>query len=96
MGPEDLVAKILELREVTNWNVPIIVKVGASRVHDDIAIILKSYADAAAIDGYVGGTGAAPWEIRDSIGVNTIPAIRLAKEAVDELLFKERIWMSLN
>ncbi|MFI5406728.1 MAG: glutamate synthase-related protein, partial [Nitrososphaerales archaeon] len=51
LGPEDLVAKILELREITNWNVPIIVKVGASRVPDDIAIILKSYADAAAIDG---------------------------------------------
>jgi len=82
LGPEDLVAKILELREITNWNVPIIVKVGASRVYDDIQIILKSLADAAAIDGYVGGTGAAPWEIRDSIGINTIPAIRLAREAI--------------
>ncbi len=88
LGPEDLVAKILELREITNWNVPIIVKVGASRVPDDIAIILKSYADAAAIDGYVGGTGAAPWEIRDSIGINTIPAIRLAKDAMDNYYSK--------
>ncbi|MFI5406771.1 MAG: glutamate synthase-related protein, partial [Nitrososphaerales archaeon] len=82
------VAKILELREITNWNVPIIVKVGASRVPDDIAIILKSYADAAAIDGYVGGTGAAPWEIRDSIGINTIPAISLAKDAMDNYYSK--------
>ena len=89
LGPEDLVAKILELRELTNWNVPIIVKVGASRVYDDIAIILKSYSDAAALDGYVGGTGAAPWEIRDSIGVNTIPAIRLAKDAVDNYYSKQ-------
>ena len=88
LGPEDLVAKILELREITNWNVPIIVKVGASRVPDDIAIILKSYADAAAIDGYVGGTGAAPWEIRDSIGINTIPAISLAKDAMDNYYSK--------
>ena len=88
LGPENLVAKILELREITNWNVPIIVKVGASRVPDDIAIILKSYADAAAIDGYVGGTGAAPWEIRDSIGINTIPAISLAKDAMDNYYSK--------
>ncbi|ALI37367.1 Glutamate synthase (NADPH) large chain [Candidatus Nitrosocosmicus oleophilus] len=88
LGPEDLVAKILELRELTDWNVPIIVKVGASRVQDDISIILKSFADAAAIDGYVGGTGAAPWEIRDSIGVNTIPAIRLAKDAIDNYYSK--------
>jgi glutamate synthase domain-containing protein 2 len=83
LGPEDLVAKILELREVTDWKKPIIVKVGAARVYDDIQIILKSYADSAAIDGYVGGTGAAPWEIRDIIGINTIPSIKLGKDAIN-------------
>jgi glutamate synthase domain-containing protein 2 len=82
LGPEDLVAKILELREVTDWKIPIIVKVGASRVYDDIQIILKSCADSAAIDGYVGGTGAAPWEIREVIGINTIPSIKLAKDVI--------------
>lgn len=82
LGPEDLVAKILELREVTDWKIPIIVKVGASRVYDDIQIILKSCADSAAIDGYVGGTGAAPWEIREVIGINTIPSIKLGKDAI--------------
>lgn len=84
LGPEDLVAKILELREVTDWNKPIIVKVGASRSYDDIQIVLKSYADSAAIDGYVGGTGAAPWEIRDIIGINTIPSIKLGKDAIND------------
>jgi len=84
LGPEDLVAKILELREVTDWNKPIIVKVGAARAYDDIQIILKSYADSASIDGYVGGTGAAPWEIRDIIGINTIPSIKLGKDAIND------------
>lgn len=84
LGPEDLVAKILELREVTDWKTPIIVKVGASRVYDDMQIILKSCADSAAIDGYVGGTGAAPWEIRDVVGINTIPAIKLGKDAISD------------
>ncbi len=84
LGPEDLVAKILELRELTDWKIPLIVKVGASRAFDDIQIILKSCADSAAIDGYVGGTGAAPWEIRDIIGINTIPSIRLGKEAIND------------
>ncbi len=65
LGPEDLVAKVLELREITDWKIPIIVKIGASRIYDDIEIILKSYADCAAIDGFVGGTGAAPWEVRN-------------------------------
>ena len=76
--------RILELREVTDWKVPIIVKVGASRAYDDIQIILKSCADSAAIDGYVGGTGAAPWEIREVIGINTIPSIKLGKDAIND------------
>jgi glutamate synthase domain-containing protein 2 len=84
LGPEDLVAKVLELREITDWQIPIIVKIGASRIYDDIEIILKSYADSAAIDGFVGGTGAAPWEIRDIIGINTIPSIKSAKDAIND------------
>ena len=91
LGPEDLVAKILELREVTDWKVPIIVKVGASRAYDDIQIILKSCADSAAIDGYVGGTGAAPWEIRESIGINTIPSIKLGKDAINDYYSNKKI-----
>lgn len=84
LGPEDLVAKVLELREITDWKKPIIVKIGASRVYDDVEIILKSYADAISIDGYVGGTGAAPLEVRDGIGINTIPALELAKDAITD------------
>jgi methylamine---glutamate N-methyltransferase subunit C len=83
LGPEDLVAKILELREITDWRTPIIVKVGCSRVYDDIEIILKSYADAASIDGFVGGTGAAPWELRDIIGINTIPSLKPSRDAIE-------------
>lgn len=82
LGPEDLVAKILELREITDWKIPIIVKIGSSRVYDDIEIILKSYADAASIDGLVGGTGAAPWELRDIIGINTLPSLNPSQKAI--------------
>jgi methylamine---glutamate N-methyltransferase subunit C len=91
LGPEDLVAKVLELREVTDWKIPIIVKIGASRVYDDVQIILKSCADSAAIDGYVGGTGAAPWEIRDTIGINTIPSIKLGKDAIADYYLNKEI-----
>ena len=89
LGPEDLVAKILELREITDWRTPIIVKVGCSRIYDDIEIILKSYADAASIDGFVGGTGAAPWELRDIIGINTIPSLKPSREAIDNYYSNE-------
>lgn len=84
LGPEDLVAKILELREITDWKSPIIVKVGCSHVYDDIEIILKSYADAASIDGFVGGTGAAPWELRDIIGINTVPSLIPSRKAIED------------
>lgn len=84
LGPEDLVAKVLELRELTEWKKPVIVKVGASRVYDDVEIILKSYADAVSVDGLVGGTGAAPYEVREDIGVNTIPALLCAKKAISD------------
>ena len=82
LGPEDLVAKVLELRELTNWEMPIIVKVGASRIYDDMEIILKSYADAATVDGLAGGTGAAPFEVREDIGINTIASLFPIRNAI--------------
>ncbi|MDH3657490.1 MAG: FMN-binding glutamate synthase family protein [Nitrosopumilus sp.] len=84
LGPEDLVAKVLELRELTNWETPIIVKVGASRVYDDMEIILKSYADCATVDGLVGGTGAAPYEVREDIGINTIASLLPIRNAIND------------
>ena len=84
LGPEDLVAKVLELRELTNWEIPIIVKVGASRIYDDMEIILKSYADCATVDGLVGGTGAAPYEVREDIGINTIASLRPIRDAIND------------
>ncbi len=84
LGPEDLVAKILEIRELTEWKTPIIVKVGASRVYDDMEIILKSYADCATVDGLSGGTGAAPFEVREDIGINTIAALLPIRNAISD------------
>jgi methylamine---glutamate N-methyltransferase subunit C len=84
LGPEDLVAKVLELRELTDWETPIIVKVGASRIYDDMEIILKSYADCATVDGIVGGTGAAPYEVREDIGINTIASLLPIRNAIND------------
>ncbi len=90
LGPEDLVAAILELREITDWNLPIIVKIGASNVYYDMKIILKSGADAGAVDGLSGGTGAAPVKVENVIGINTEPAIVEARSAINDY-FLERI-----
>ena len=67
---EDLRQLVCSLKEATEYKKPIIVKVAA--VHNIAAIasgIARSGADIIAIDGFRGGTGAAPTRIRDNVGI---------------------------
>ncbi|MBI5148759.1 FMN-binding glutamate synthase family protein [Candidatus Pacearchaeota archaeon] len=83
IGPEDLDAKVSELREITDWEKPILVKVGASYVKNDAEIITKSGADAMVVDGSEGGTGAAPLVAAEHLGINTVAAIPAARRSLD-------------
>ena len=85
---EDLRQLVYSLKEATNYKKPIIVKIAA--VHNVAAIasgIARSGADIIAIDGFRGGTGAAPTRIRDNVGI----PIELALAAVDQRLREEGI-----
>ena len=85
---EDLRQLVYSLKEATNYEKPVIVKVAA--VHNIAAIasgIARSGADIIAIDGFRGGTGAAPTRIRDNVGI----PIELALAAVDTRLREEGI-----
>ena len=85
---EDLRQLVYSLKEATNYEKPVIVKVAA--VHNIAAIasgIARSGADIIAIDGLRGGTGAAPTRIRDNVGI----PIELALAAVDQRLRDEGI-----
>ena len=85
---EDLRQLVLSLKEATGYRKPIIVKVAA--VHNIAAIasgIARSGADIIAIDGFRGGTGAAPTRIRDNVGI----PIELALASVDQRLRDEGI-----
>ncbi len=85
---EDLRQLVYSLKETTEYKKPIIVKVAA--VHNIAAIasgIARSGADIIAIDGFRGGTGAAPTRIRNSVGI----PIELALAAVDQRLRDEGI-----
>ena len=55
VGPDDLTIKIAELREITDWQLPIYVKFGATRVRDDVKLAVKAGADVIVIDGMQGG-----------------------------------------
>ena len=57
LGPDDMVIKIEELREATNWEIPIFVKMGASRVFDDVRLAAKAGADVVVVDGMEAGHG---------------------------------------
>ena len=85
---EDLRQLVFSLKEATEYKKPVIVKVAA--VHNIAAIasgIARSGADIIAIDGYRGGTGAAPTRIRDNVGI----PIELALASVDKRLRDEGI-----
>ena len=85
---EDLRQLVISLKEATEYQKPIIVKIAA--VHNVAAIasgIARSGADIIAIDGFRGGTGAAPTRIRDNVGI----PIELALAAVDQRLRDEGI-----
>ena len=85
---EDLRQLVYSLKEATEYKKPVIVKVAA--VHNIAAIasgIARSGADIIAIDGFRGGTGAAPTRIRDNVGI----PIELALASVDQRLRDEGI-----
>ncbi len=84
-GPDDLTIKIAELREITEWQKPIYVKIGATRTRFDTALAVKAGADAIVLDGMQGGTGATQDVFIEHVGIPTLPAVRLAVEALQEL-----------
>ena len=90
---EDLRQLVFSLKEASDYKKPVIVKIAA--VHNVAAIasgIARSGADIIAIDGYRGGTGAAPTRIRDNVGI----PIELALASVDERLRQEGIRGSVS
>ena len=84
-GPDDLEIKIEELREITDWEKPIFVKIGASRTYFDVALAVKAGADVVVLDGMQGGTAATQDVFIEHVGIPTLPATRIAADALQEL-----------
>lgn len=85
IGPDDLQLKIEEVREATEWKVPIYVKMGASRVSDDVKLAVKAGADVLVIDGMEGGTGASPDVLLDHTGIPTLAGLCEAMRSLEEM-----------
>jgi len=84
LGADDMQVKIEELREATDYKMPIFIKRGATRPRYDVAIAAKAGADVIVVDGAEGGTGASPELLLDHTGIPLISSIRAAREALDD------------
>ena len=84
-GPDDLEIKINELREITDWEKPVFVKVGATRTYYDVQLAVKAGADVIVVDGMQGGTAATQDVFIEHVGIPTLPATRIAADALQEL-----------
>jgi len=84
-GPDDLKIKILELREITKWKVPIFIKIAGSRPYYDTALAVKAGADVVVLDGMQGGTAATQEVFIENVGQPTLACIRPAVDALQDL-----------
>ncbi|MGQ7843105.1 FMN-binding glutamate synthase family protein [Granulosicoccus sp. 3-233] len=95
-GPDDLEIKILELREITNWEKPIYVKVGGSRPYYDTALAVKAGADVIVVDGMQGGTAATQNVFIEHVGQPTLACIRPAVQALQDLDMHRKVQLIVS
>lgn len=90
-GADDMVVKIQQIRELTNWETPIFIKIAAGRVRDDVKIAVKIGVDGIIIDGAQGGTGAAPVMATKHLGIPSMPALVQAVRTLEEMGLKDEV-----
>jgi len=91
LGPDDLAIKIREIREATNWEVPIQLKIGTARAYDDVRMAAKTGPDVILIDGMEGSTGAGPHLLTEETGIPLIAGIVQARKALEEVGLVDQI-----
>jgi glutamate synthase domain-containing protein 2 len=95
-GPDDLAIKILELREITDWEKPIYVKVGATRTYYDVKLAVAAGADVVVVDGMQGGTAATQDVFIEHVGIPTLAAIPQAVQALQELGLHRKVQLIVS
>ncbi|MDP3990919.1 MAG: FMN-binding glutamate synthase family protein [Candidatus Nealsonbacteria bacterium] len=89
---EDLKEKVKWLRELTGGK-PIIIKMGAGDIENDIKLAVKANPDVIALDGLEGGTGAAPEIMLDEVGIPVLAALARARKILDKLKAPQELWI---
>ena len=91
LGPDDLSLKVQEIREATDYQIPIQLKLGASRVYDDVRMAAKCGPDIIYLDGAEGGTGAGPHIATEETGIPLMAAIPEARRALEDVGLADEI-----
>ncbi|WP_396797944.1 FMN-binding glutamate synthase family protein [Microcoleus sp. FACHB-1515] len=95
-GPDDLTIKIQELRELTDWEKPVYVKVGASRTFNDVKLAVHAGADVVVVDGMQGGTAATQTVFIEHVGIPTLAAVRQAVDALEDMNMKDQVQLIVS
>ncbi len=95
-GPDDLEIKVHELRELTDWQVPIYIKVGATRTFFDVQLAVKAGADVVVVDGMQGGTAATQEIFIEHVGIPTLPATRIAVDALKDMRMHRKVQLIVS
>ena len=95
-GPDDLEIKLNELREITNWEKPIFIKVGGTRPYYDVALCVKAGADVIVLDGMQGGTAATQEVFIEHVGIPTLACIRPAVQALQDLGMHRKVQLIVS
>ncbi|GAA5002368.1 FMN-binding glutamate synthase family protein [Acinetobacter puyangensis] len=95
-GPDDLAIKIAELREITDWEKPIYVKIGASRPYYDVKLAVKAGADVIVLDGMQGGTAATQEVFIEHVGIPILSAIPQAVQALQEMGMHRKVQLIVS
>jgi glutamate synthase domain-containing protein 2 len=95
-GPDDLTIKIKELREITDWEIPIYVKVGATRTFNDVKLAVHSGADVVVVDGMQGGTAATQTVFIEHVGIPTLAAVRQAVDALEDMNMRGKVQLVVS
>src|SRR4029450_2405868 len=91
LGPDDLSLKVQEVREATDYQIPIQLKLGAARVYDDVRMAAKCGPDVIYLDGAEGGTGAGPHIATEETGIPLMAAIPEARRALEDVGLADEI-----
>ncbi|MCB5160747.1 FMN-binding glutamate synthase family protein [Marinomonas algarum] len=95
-GPDDLAIKIQEIREITDWQVPIYIKIGATRTYYDVKLAVKAGADVIVVDGMQGGTAATQDVFIEHVGIPTMAAIPQAVQALQEMGMHRKVQLIVS